>query len=119
MSENHAPTTIFGSPGTPPLANEKVLDYRPGSPERTSLEAELKRQKGETRVAPLIIDGDEVETGNTFEITAPHDHSQKLADRPRLWARARGRCHPIVARCRPRLGGSPLAGSGRRVLAGG
>ncbi len=81
MTHEHiAPSTIAGTLSTPPVRNEAIKDYRPGSPERTSLEAELKRQEGEIKQAPMVIGGETVETGNTFEVRSPHNTSLQLAE---------------------------------------
>lgn len=68
-----------GSFRTPPPANEPVLGFTPGSPERASLEAELKRQSAEVVEVPLVIGGEEVRTGRTFDVVAPHDHRKVVA----------------------------------------
>ena len=68
-----------GSFRTPSPANEPVLGYAPGSPERASLEAELKRQSGEVVEVPLVIGGEEVRTGRTFDVVAPHDRHKVVA----------------------------------------
>ena len=51
--------------------NEPVLEFRKGSPERTLLEAEIKKLKNETLEIPLIIGGKEIRTGDTAEIVMP------------------------------------------------
>ncbi len=58
--------------------NEPVRPYAPGSSEKASLKAELKRQASEQVDIPLIIGGEEIRTGNTVDIKAPHDHGMKL-----------------------------------------
>lgn len=64
----------------PTPVNEPVRSYAPGSSERASLQAELKRQSDAEPVdIPLIIDGEEVRTGNTVEAVIPHDHGHVLA----------------------------------------
>ncbi|MPZ69192.1 MAG: L-glutamate gamma-semialdehyde dehydrogenase [Actinobacteria bacterium] len=73
-------STISGTLSTPPVRNEAIKDYRPGSPERSSLEAELKRQQGEIKQAPMVIGGQTVESGNTFEVRSPHNTSLQLAE---------------------------------------
>ncbi len=65
----------------PPAAyNEPVRSYAPGTPERTSLQAELARM---TAAAPYEvgnwIGGKLVTTGKTFDAVAPHRHVLKLA----------------------------------------
>lgn len=67
---------IFTAP-TP--SNEPILGYAPGSPERTSLEAEVARQLGEVVEIPCVVGGKEIYTGSTVDITNPGDHSHVLA----------------------------------------
>ncbi len=62
----------------PAPVNEPVRSYAPGSPEKASLKARLQEMKQSPVEIPLIIGGKEVKTGNTAEISAPHDHSIKL-----------------------------------------
>jgi 1-pyrroline-5-carboxylate dehydrogenase len=59
--------------------NESILKYLPGSPERISLEEELKRQTSIVVDIPLIIGGKEVRTGKTGKIVMPTDHKHVLA----------------------------------------
>jgi 1-pyrroline-5-carboxylate dehydrogenase len=59
-------------------ANEPVLGYAPGSPEKARLKAELERQASEPVEVPLIIGGEEVRTGDTMKLACPHDHSLEL-----------------------------------------
>jgi len=60
-------------------ANEPVLGYAPGSPERGRLLAELERQAGQRIEIPVIVGGREVLTGDTFEVVMPHHHGHVLA----------------------------------------
>ena len=59
--------------------NEPILNYAPGSVERTLLEAELRRQSDAVLDIPLIIAGEEVRTGNTAQVTMPHQRKHVLA----------------------------------------
>jgi len=63
----------------PRPSNEPVLNYAPGSPEKTALKAQLKKLSGETMEFPLIIGGKEVRTGNLADCRCPHDHKHVLA----------------------------------------
>ena len=63
----------------PRPSNEPVLNYAPGSPEKTALKAQLKKLSGETMEFPLIIGGKEVKTGNLADCRCPHDHKHVLA----------------------------------------
>ena len=60
-------------------ANEPVKAYMPGSPERVALEAELERQSKIVVDIPIIIGGKEIRTGDTGNVTCPHDHKHVLA----------------------------------------
>jgi 1-pyrroline-5-carboxylate dehydrogenase len=59
--------------------NDTVLDYAPGSPERTQLAAELDRQAAQVVDIPLIIGGEEVRTGRTRDVVMPCAHGHVLA----------------------------------------
>ncbi len=58
--------------------NETVLGYAPGTPERRDVKIRLSQMKASPVEIPLLIGGEEVKTGNTGEIVAPHDHSVSL-----------------------------------------
>ena len=68
-----------GIQSVPRPANEPVLGYEAGSPERAALQAELERQSRETLEIPAIIGGKEVRTGRLAEVRSPHDHGKLLA----------------------------------------
>lgn len=69
----------FGQFRVPEPRNEPVRAYRPGSAERESLKAELRRQATtEIEVMPRI-GGKAVATGRTGDIVMPHDHGHRLA----------------------------------------
>lgn len=59
--------------------NEPVLDYAPGSPERAALKSELARRAGETIEIPMVIDGNEVTTGDLQDVRSPHRRALLLA----------------------------------------
>jgi 1-pyrroline-5-carboxylate dehydrogenase len=63
----------------PKPQNEPVLSYAAGSPEKSSLKAELNRMLREEIEIPLVIGGKEVRTGNTAKAVCPHDHRHVLA----------------------------------------
>lgn len=70
----------------PGPANEPVLSYAPGSPERQALREAISAHDGAEPVEiPLIIGGEEVRTGDLADATSPHDHQRVLA----RWHRAR------------------------------
>lgn len=60
-------------------ANEPVLNYAAGSPERAALAEELERQSQTVIDIPLIIGGKEVRTGNMGLVSMPHDYEHQLA----------------------------------------
>lgn len=62
----------------PEPKNEPVRSYLPGSAERASLKAELKRQSELQVKIPLIIGGREVYTDTTANCIMPHDHQHVL-----------------------------------------
>ncbi|HSC49090.1 MAG TPA: L-glutamate gamma-semialdehyde dehydrogenase [Gaiellaceae bacterium] len=64
----------------PPPRNEPVLEYAPGSREREELRARLEQMTGERLEIPVVIAGEEVRTGNTFQAVMPHDKEHVLAD---------------------------------------
>jgi len=60
-------------------ANEPVLGYAPGSPERAKLKAALAELKGrQIEIAP-VIGGREIRTGDLAECPMPHEHGRRLA----------------------------------------
>ena len=56
-----------------------MLDYAPDSPERAALQKAIRSMLDEPVEIPAIIGGEEVFTGNTTDVTCPHDHGQVLA----------------------------------------
>ncbi len=62
----------------PMPGNEPVLNYAPGSDERTQLKAALKRLAGRKVEIPLIIGGKEIKTGDMGECRMPHNHKHLL-----------------------------------------
>ena len=64
----------------PQPVNEPVRDYAPGSREREELRVRLAEMQRERIEIPLVIGGEEVRTGDTFEAVMPHDKDHVLAD---------------------------------------
>jgi 1-pyrroline-5-carboxylate dehydrogenase len=60
--------------------NEPVKGYEPGSPERDELRRRLDELSSERLEIPLVIGGEEVHTGDTFEAVMPHKRAHVLAD---------------------------------------
>src|SRR5207253_7109803 len=62
----------------PPAVNEPVRSHAPGTPERTSLQARLAEMASSQVEMPLMIGGDEVRTGRTFQAAMPHRRAHVL-----------------------------------------
>ena len=60
-------------------SNEVVRGYAPGSAERASPEAELKRQTSEVIEIPCVVNGKRIFTGNTVDVIMPSDKHHVLA----------------------------------------
>ena len=58
--------------------NEPVRDYRPGSSEAVSLEAEIARVGGEVRELPHVVNGERLPISAPVPVTSPHEHSHVL-----------------------------------------
>jgi 1-pyrroline-5-carboxylate dehydrogenase len=59
--------------------NEPVRGYAPGSPERDELRRRLDELQSRQFELPLVIGGEEVRTGDTFDAVMPHRRSHVLA----------------------------------------
>jgi 1-pyrroline-5-carboxylate dehydrogenase len=64
----------------PPVHNEPVLGFEPGSAERTRLQARLEQMRGEQPALPLVIGGKDVTTGDLRPAVMPHDKEHVLAN---------------------------------------
>src|SRR6266571_8193412 len=64
----------------PTPANEPVLEYAPGSPEREELRRRLQEFESQRLDIPCIIGGEEVRTGKTTPTVMPHRREHVLAD---------------------------------------
>jgi len=58
----------------PKAVNEPVKSYAPNSPEKAAVLAAYKKMWNETIDVPNYIGKEEIRTGNTRNMTAPHDH---------------------------------------------
>jgi 1-pyrroline-5-carboxylate dehydrogenase len=58
----------------PKAVNEPVKSYAPNSPEKANVLEAYKKMWNETIDVPLYIGSEEIRTGNTRNMTAPHDH---------------------------------------------
>jgi 1-pyrroline-5-carboxylate dehydrogenase len=59
--------------------NEPVKTYAPGSPERAELQARLHELEAQELEIPLVIGGEEVRTGETYDAVMPHRRGHVLA----------------------------------------
>ncbi|GIN37192.1 MULTISPECIES: L-glutamate gamma-semialdehyde dehydrogenase [Heyndrickxia] len=64
----------------PTPLNEPGNSYAPGTKERETLKAELKRQSNIVVDIPVIINGEEVKTDTVKQVVMPHDHQHVLAN---------------------------------------
>ena len=62
----------------PKAINEPVKGYAPDSPERKQLLSTYKSMHNSTIDIPIHINGEEIRTGNTKNITPPHDHKHSI-----------------------------------------
>ncbi|NOR87604.1 MAG: L-glutamate gamma-semialdehyde dehydrogenase [Bacteroidales bacterium] len=69
---------IYHVPHVPVAINEPVLEYRPGSPEKTALKAAIKEMKSVEKDIPMIINGKEVRTNDKRSIHPPHELKHTL-----------------------------------------
>lgn len=58
----------------PKAVNEPVKSYAPNSPEKAAVLAAYQKMWNETIEVPNYIGSEEIRTGNTRNMTAPHDH---------------------------------------------
>jgi 1-pyrroline-5-carboxylate dehydrogenase len=59
--------------------NEPVRSYAPGTPEREELRLRLQEMQSQQLEIPLVIGGEHVTTGDTFDAVQPHKRSHVLA----------------------------------------
>ncbi|MEQ8478229.1 L-glutamate gamma-semialdehyde dehydrogenase [Fulvivirga sp.] len=62
----------------PAVANEPVLSYTAGSPEKLALKKALEEARSKQADIPMYIGGEEVRTGNKIPLSPPHDHKHIL-----------------------------------------
>lgn len=58
--------------------NETILNYGPGSPEKTKLKAALKELSSQQMDIPVVVNGEEIRTGKTAKCVMPHNHGHLL-----------------------------------------
>jgi 1-pyrroline-5-carboxylate dehydrogenase len=64
----------------PAPKNEPGYTYAPGTKERETLKAELKRQSEIVVDIPVIINGENIKTDTVKQVVMPHDHQHVLAN---------------------------------------
>ena len=62
----------------PSPVNETILDYAPGSRERSLIQKALLEARSETKDIPMYIGGKTVSTSKKVNISPPHDHKHLL-----------------------------------------
>jgi 1-pyrroline-5-carboxylate dehydrogenase len=58
--------------------NEPILDYQPGSSERTALEAALQKLRSKVMDIPMYIGNKKITTDKKLKLSPPHDHQHVL-----------------------------------------
>src|SRR3954464_11383292 len=71
--------SAHGISRVPEPYNEPVRSYAPGAPEREEVRVRLTEMEAQQLDIPLVIGGEEVRTGDTFEAVEPHNRSHVLA----------------------------------------
>jgi 1-pyrroline-5-carboxylate dehydrogenase len=71
--------SVHGIFRVPEPHNEPVRSYAPGTAEREELRVRLTELESQQLDLPLVIGGEEVRTGDTFDAVEPHDRSHVLA----------------------------------------
>ena len=62
----------------PPIKNEPIKSYAPGSDEKKELKAKLAEFRKGGLDIPMVIDGKEVRTDKLHDIRPPHNHQHLL-----------------------------------------
>lgn len=91
----------------PPVTNEPVLSYAPGTPERAELKRALERMAKETIDLPMVIGGEEVRTGALDDVRAPHAKSLLLGRAHRGSAKEVERAIAAAAKAHPSWSRAP------------
>jgi 1-pyrroline-5-carboxylate dehydrogenase len=64
----------------PVAVNEPVLNYAPGSAERSALKATIKKMRSEVMDIPMYIGGKEIRSEKKVRMSSPHDHQHTIAN---------------------------------------
>lgn len=68
----------FGNVKLPPVKNEPMHSYAPGTAQREMMKKALERTRSECPDIPCIINGEEVRTGNVSKQLMPSNNSQAI-----------------------------------------
>lgn len=90
-------------------ANEPILSYAPGTPERAKLKEALSALRGEQPDVPHVVGGVESREGNAFDVRAPHDHGLLLARAHEAGASVTSRAIDAALAAAPAWAETPLA----------
>ncbi|MES1246702.1 MAG: L-glutamate gamma-semialdehyde dehydrogenase [Actinomycetota bacterium] len=71
--------SVHGIFRVPEPYNEPVRSYAPGTPEREEVRLRLQEMQSKELEIPLVIGGERVTTGDTFQAVQPHKRSHVLA----------------------------------------
>ncbi len=89
--------------------NEPVESYAPGSAERDELSKMLDVVAGEKIEIPVVAAGREVRTGETFDVTMPHAHAEKIGTVHQARAEDVGRAIEGAMKVAPAWAAMPFA----------
>ncbi|HEY5847409.1 MAG TPA: L-glutamate gamma-semialdehyde dehydrogenase [Microlunatus sp.] len=78
MSAFRPSATVAAAVAITEPVNEPVKEYRPGSPEAVSLQAEIVRVGNQVRELPHVINGERLPLVDPVAVSAPHDHAHVL-----------------------------------------
>ncbi len=68
----------FGNFNIPKPVNEPIKSYAPGTPERETLQAEMKRIMSSEAEIPMRIGNQDVRSDNKLKISPPHNHKHTV-----------------------------------------
>lgn len=71
--------TSLARSSLPPIRNEPMLSYAPGSAERANLTTALAQVKSEVLEVPCVVGGKEVRIGSAQQQVMPSDHKHVIA----------------------------------------
>ena len=93
----------------PEPKNEPVYSYAPGTPERQTLQAQIKDMLGNEIEIPIIVGGKEIRTGDLGDCVCPHDHGHVLGRYHKATTEVVEQAAQARRRCVARLVGDGLA----------